>query len=151
MLQPPINRVPSPTKSQAGVVLLEALLAILIFSVGILSVVGMQAAAVKQTSDAKHRSEASLLASELLGQMWVTNRTGSTLQTNFQGSAGSGGTYYNNWYTNVVATLPGASANPPTVTVNAATGDVLITVYWKLPSEGASASAHNYVLAAQVK
>ncbi len=137
--------------AQSGSILLEALVAILIFSVGILAVVGMQVTAVKAASDARHRSEASLLANELLGQMWVTNRTGSTLQTNFQGSAGSGGTYYNNWYTNVQAMLPGADSNPPTVTVVSATGIVTIVVLWKLPSEPASAAAHNYTIVAQVK
>ena len=142
---------PATRRDQRGAMLLEALIAILIFSVGILSVVGMQATAVKQASDAKHRSEASLLANELLGQMWSSNRTGSTLKTNFEGSAGSGGTYYNAWYANVLAALPGVASNQPTVTVDATTGLVTITVYWKLPSEGASASAHNYVVVAQVK
>ena len=55
--------------------LLEAFIAILIFSMGILAIVGMQASAVKTSADAKYRSEASLLANELIGQMWVSNRT----------------------------------------------------------------------------
>jgi len=144
------GKAPSMRHPQAGSVLLEALVAILIFSVGILAVVGMQATAVKAAADARHRSEAALLANELLGQMWVTNRTTTTLQTNFQGSSGSGGTYYNNWYTNVQSALPGADTNPPTVTIDSA-GIVTIVVLWKLPSEAASASAHNYTLVAQVK
>ena len=141
----------NPPVAQSGSILLESLIAILIFSMGILAVVGMQATAVKAASDARHRSEASLLANELLGQMWVSNRTGTTLQTNFQGSGGSGGTYYNNWYANVQAALPGADTNPPTVSVVAATGMVTIVVKWKLPSEEAAASAHNYTIVAQVK
>ena len=148
---PRSTAAPAAPRAQAGIMLLEALVAILIFSVGILSVVGMQATAVKAAADAKYRSAASLLANELLGQMWITNRTAATLQTNFQGSAGSGGTYYNNWYSNVQATLPGAATNPPTVTVDSTTGLVTIVVQWKLPSELASASAHNYSVMAQVK
>lgn len=136
---------------QAGSMLLEALVAILIFSIGILAVVGMQATAVKAASDARHRTEASLLANELLGQMWVSNRTPSTLQTNFQGSGGSGGSLYNNWYANVAATMPGASSHAPTVTVDSATGMVTIVVQWKLPSEPTSASPHNYTVVAQVR
>ncbi len=140
-------------QSQRGSMLLESLVAILIFSVGILAVVGMQATAVKAASDAKHRSEASLLANELLGQMWSTNRTASTLKTNFEGSAGSGGTFYNSWYANVAATMPGVTAitNAPTVTVDGSTGLVTVVVLWKLPSESASASAHNYTVIAQVQ
>ena len=146
---------PAPV-GQRGSMLLEALIAILIFSMGILAVVGMQATAVKSASDAKHRSEASLFANELLGQMWVTNRTGATLKTNFEGSGGAtggGGTYYKNWYANVAAIMPGVTdaANAPTVTVDATTGLVTITVLWKLPSEPTSVAAHNYVVVAQIK
>ena len=43
----------------------------------VLAVVGMQSAAVKAASDAKYRSDANLLANELIGQMWTGNRTGS--------------------------------------------------------------------------
>lgn len=139
--------------SQRGSMLLEALVAILIFSVGILAVVGMQATAVKAAADSKYRSEASLLANELLGQMWITNRNAATLKTNFEGSDGSGGTYYNNWYANVAATMPGVSttANAPSVTVDGSTGLVTVVVFWKLPSEPSGASAHNYTVVAQVQ
>ena len=46
---------------QSGVMLLEALIAILIFSLGILSLVALQATAVQLTSDAKYRTDATLL------------------------------------------------------------------------------------------
>lgn len=61
-------------KQQGGAVLLEAMIAILIFSMGILALVGLQAAMVKNTSDAKYRAEASFLAQQILGQMWVANQ-----------------------------------------------------------------------------
>jgi len=51
--------------------LLEALIGILIFSVGILALIGMQATAMRATIDAKYRSEASFLANEVIGRMWV--------------------------------------------------------------------------------
>ena len=56
--------------AQQGVVLLEALIAILIFSMGILALVGLQAAMIKNTSDAKYRSEASFIAQQWIGVMW---------------------------------------------------------------------------------
>ena len=67
-------------RHQAGSMLLEAFIAILIFSMGILAIVGMQASAVKSSADAKYRSEASLLANELIGQMWVSDRTRAASQ-----------------------------------------------------------------------
>lgn len=62
--------LPSP-ESQQGVVLLESLIAILIFSLGVLGIVGLQAAMIKNTTDAKFRSEASYIAQQKIGQMWA--------------------------------------------------------------------------------
>ncbi len=54
---------------QAGVVLIEALLGILIFSIGILALIGMQSVAVKNTTDARYRTEAAYLANGILSQI----------------------------------------------------------------------------------
>ncbi len=56
--------------TQQGVVLLESLIAILIFSLGILAVVGMQASLIGGASDAQYRGEASYIAQQRIGQMW---------------------------------------------------------------------------------
>src|SRR5258708_13136258 len=63
---------PLPIRArQEGVMLIEALIAILIFSIGILAVVGMQATAIKNVTESKSRSEAAFLAEELMAQMWI--------------------------------------------------------------------------------
>lgn len=144
---------PRRPRGQAGSVLLEALIAILIFSMGILAIVGMQTTAVKAASEAKYRSDASLLASELVGNMWVSDRTGATLQTNFQGGAGTNGAAYTTWLANVIAALPGVAVatNQPVVAIDPATNIVTIQVFWKLPSEPAAAAARNFTMIAQIK
>ncbi len=163
-------------KQQSGVMLLEALIAILIFSLGILGVVGMQASAIAASRDAKYRSDASWLANELVGLMWSGTRDGASLQSNFQGSGGfvtsfaendparcsdhpaSDGLVYCRWFNNQVANaLPGALINPPIVTVvpgNPAGGllpqsasTVTIRVRWMAPNE---VVAHNYTLIVRV-
>jgi len=55
--------------------LLEVLVAILIFSFGILGLVGLQANMINEQSAAKYRSDAGYLAGELTGLIWadVTN------------------------------------------------------------------------------
>jgi type IV pilus assembly protein PilV len=59
--------------------LLEALIGILIFSLGILAMVAMQAASVNAVADAQYRIEAVNAANRLLAQMWVAvNRTDAT-------------------------------------------------------------------------
>jgi type IV pilus assembly protein PilV len=60
------NRFPA---RQDGVVLIEALLGILIFSIGILALIGMQSVAVKNTVDARYRTEAAYLAKDILNQI----------------------------------------------------------------------------------
>jgi type IV pilus assembly protein PilV len=127
-------------KQQSGIMLLEALIAILIFSIGILAIIGLQAAAISASTDAKYRSDASLLANQLIGDMWNSDRTAATLQANFQ----TGGTAYNSWLTVVQSTLPMVAANPPTVVVAPSTtaGNIVtISIFWRLPSETA---VHTY-------
>lgn len=58
-------------KGEQGVVLLESLIAILIFSLGVLGIVGLQGTMIKNTSDAKYRSEASYIAQQKIGEMWA--------------------------------------------------------------------------------
>jgi type IV pilus assembly protein PilV len=58
---------------QSGAYLLEALIGILIFSLGVLGIVGLQAASLRSTSDDSLRAEAVLAANEYIGQMWADN------------------------------------------------------------------------------
>lgn len=61
----------APTKSQQGVAIIEAMIAILIFSVGVLGIVGMQATMAKNTADSKFRADASYFAQQTVGTMWA--------------------------------------------------------------------------------
>lgn len=155
---------------QAGSMLLEGLISILLFSIGILAIVGLQAASIKMVGDAKYRSDASLLADQLIGQMWASNRTPGTpgtpgtLQGDF--TSNPAGTLYTNWVNSVNASLPGVSgvaANQPTVVVCSTTGIpcnpalpntatpsslATITIYWSSPNE--PAQAHKHVVVAEI-
>jgi type IV pilus assembly protein PilV len=64
----------SPEK-QSGSFILEALVSVLIFAVGLIALMGMAAQAVNQVGQSKFRNDASNLAGELTGQMWVDNAT----------------------------------------------------------------------------
>jgi type IV pilus assembly protein PilV len=58
-------------RSQSGIVLLEALIGILIFSLGVLSMVALGATAVTVQADAQYRTEAMNLAERDLSQIWT--------------------------------------------------------------------------------
>jgi len=138
------------TNKQSGVILIEALVAILIFSIGILALVGLQATAIKQSTDARYRTEAAALSNELIAEMWVSDRTTATLEANFESP---GGPRYTAWANRVAAVLPGGIA--PTVTIDAAgtaiPGRVLVTIQWRAPNEPAGAAAHNYRTSAVIQ
>jgi type IV pilus assembly protein PilV len=70
MIKSAKNKPYKMTKNQQGSVLIEALISVLIFSMGILALVGLQTAMLKNTSESKYRAEASFLAQQRLGQMW---------------------------------------------------------------------------------
>jgi hypothetical protein len=67
------------------------------------------------------------------------------LQTDFRGGNGTDGDAYKLWLTDVLDILPGAGANPPTVTISA-TGQVSIAIHWNLPGD----TPHNYLVVAQI-
>ena len=143
-------------KQQSGIMLLEALIAILIFSIGMLGVVAMQASAIAASRDAKFRTDAGLLANELIGQMWSGNREGTILQTNFQGDGNQSdatnvlvdGPIYSAWLQRVTDTLPGVLENPPQVSVvpgvigpPRTSSVATVVVRWKSANE---TMAHSY-------
>jgi type IV pilus assembly protein PilV len=132
------------TAGQRGSFLIEALLGIVIFSIGILGLVSLQVSAMKQSADAGYRSEAALFANELIGTMWAGDRTPLTMQTNYQ----PGGAGYTAWSARV-ASLPGVtpSTNMPSVTVDAGTGTVEVVVRWQAPG----AEVHQHVIVAQIR
>lgn len=142
-------------KGQEGSALLEGLFAILIFSMGILAIVGLQYSAVKQSTDAKFRTDASLLANELIGKMWASDRTTATMQAAFSSSRNDSGVVipsgasYNTWKTKVADTLPGIAGaiNAPVVKISGA-GLVEITIFWIKPGDS---SPHKHVVVTQIQ
>lgn len=129
---------------QRGATLLEALIGILIFSVGILALVGMQSLAIKHMSDAKYRSDAAFFANEIIGQMWG-NR--ANLGTYAYPGAGAPPATINPWVTSIQNALPGvtAAANLPIITVAGTT--VTVTVRWQLPG---GSDVHRHITLAYI-
>ncbi len=145
-----INAMPSAPKvrrAQNGAFLLEALIGILIFSLGILGIVGLQARAIRFTNDAEFRAEAMYLANSLISQMWTDDR--ATLKTKYD--SGLGGPGYTAFLARVSSALAPAVLSPaPVVTVdgplplpqaNSTSSNVVqVQISWQLPGE----LVHNY-------
>jgi type IV pilus assembly protein PilV len=140
-------------KMQTGSVILEALISILIFSIGILALVGLQTAAVTNVADGKYRSTAGFLADQMVGTIWA-NRLGvlaanasnvmiaspnPTFACNSCAQSSVGNTYTQTWAaSSVAAALPNPTTN---IAINGPA--VTITIGWQAPND---AVPHRHVV-----
>jgi type IV pilus assembly protein PilV len=140
-----INQVPTQQK-QCGMLLIEVLFSILIFSFGILGLVGMQAISTKNAMGAEDRTIAASLANDMVAQMWLrksTDVTTAPLKTD-----------YTAWKTKITNTKGWVSASGTVATdVTVPTAPLTtVTVNWSTAptskaSGGSTSSpvAHQYV------
>lgn len=114
--------------SQSGVALIEVLVSILLFSLGILGLIGLQTRAISLSIDAEDRNRAALIANDIATTMW-TKRTVAI-------DPAAGTPSWNSRASNPQAGgLPGGSVTiTPTGVAN--TVDILIT--WRPPQRAAS-------------
>jgi type IV pilus assembly protein PilV len=132
-------------KTQSGVALLEALVGILIFSIGILALMGLQAQSIRNTVEAKYRNEAAYLANQVIGHMWVDDRNNLI---SYDTGAGANPKMVA-WRTQVANTLPrvvDGGANSPTIVV--AGNQVTVTLFWQLP--GSDSVLRQFSVVAQI-
>ena len=152
-------------QAQRGFLVIEALIAILIFSLGILGLVAMGSTAIGAQSDARFRTDAAALADEIAGQMAVTaardlnpvtgvdlvlqaslltyahQTTGVASAAGCAFSGGAGNALVQTWAAGVVGgprRLPGATASTVQIVVlPAAFNQVTITLCWQGPNDQA--------------
>lgn len=121
-------------RHQEGILLLEVLFSILIFSFGILGLLGLQAISTQNSVSAEDRNIASTLASDLVAQMYMrkTSRTVPDASPAVGANPTALATDIAAWQTRVTTSgLPNASG---TVTVDGA-GITTISIVWKANSK----------------
>ena len=128
--------------STRGISLIEVLVAMTVFSFGILGMLGMHARALTSFSDAKYRTDAALLSDSLLNDVWV-NRANLA---SYAYSSGTVPTAVQPWMSQVRATLPNGNAS---ITVAGST--VQVTVTWQPPAAAASGQTHRHVEIATIQ
>lgn len=141
MRPPSVQGRPVPRRRQAGVALLEAMIAILVFSLGLLGLAGFQALSIKAQGEAKARADAAFVANQIVGDLWSVD------PGNLSSCAGTfvaGGVGCNNapWGNRVAESLPNGKAE--VVVVNT---QVTITLTWKTPGMD---EEHRYVHMANI-
>lgn len=139
---------------QEGMMLIEALIGLLIFTMGILAVIGMQARSIGETMDARYRVDAAFLANQILSQMWADRSNLASYACSPCQKASGGNAVTQAWVSQIQSTssqsayLPGVtdSANQPAIVINSS-NQVTVTLLWKSPQGGGS---HSYTTMAQI-
>jgi type IV pilus assembly protein PilV len=121
----------------AGFVLIEALIALLIFALAVLGLVGLQVSMTRANTSAKFRADAAFLASDLVGVLWTDAANISLFRTACATHAPC-----KNWDDKRAALLPTSSWTlTPDADQNANPGKYTLTITWTVPLEG----QHQYV------
>lgn len=122
-------------RAQRGVALIEALVSILIFSFGVLGLIGLEARAINFSVDAEDRNRAALFASEVASTLWLSGNGAGNVAAAIAANSAA-------WNTRVAdptgAGLPNGIITVAQVgTTNAAD----ITITWKPPQRATTDSS----------
>ena len=109
-------------RSQRGFTLVEVLVALLIFSLGVLGLVAMQAKATVRAVDAEDRTRAALLADDLIATMWAEK------------SAAVSAAALAAWESRLNNAQAGGLPGSPAYTIQTAGGVTTVTLTWKEPT-----------------
>lgn len=136
---------PRPPAGQRGALMIEVLIAVLVFSLGVLSIVGLQAQSIRHVNDMQYRGEAIFLVNALVSQMWADDRS-TTDPAYLKSTYEDGGAGYAAFH-EAVKRLPGVDADKNAPVVQVADGPtstsrvVTVTVFWQPPGDSV---IHNY-------
>lgn len=129
-----------PVRADQGFSMVEVLVAVVIFAFGVLALVQLQATAVKMSTDARQRAEATFLADQLVARMLISDRAAAAaFNHRAAGSTpcaptGTASTHalMVDWLAQVTATFPRAAANEQQVIVAGSPPDeVTIRMCWR--------------------
>jgi type IV pilus assembly protein PilV len=133
---------------QRGLLLIEVLVAVAVFSFGVLGAMTLQALAIRHVADAHHRAEAAHLAHALVARLWAED-TGTLADRFDMMRAGPG---YRDFSARALS-LPGGSLPGVAPDVRVAAGPspasraVAIAVRWQIPG---ATTPHQYATTAVV-
>ncbi|MDP1595444.1 MAG: hypothetical protein Q8M45_06155 [Methylotenera sp.] len=126
------NKYSRLRKKNSGAVLLEVLISTLLFSFGVLGLVGMQAVATQNSINSQDRAVASILANDMVSQMWA-KKTSTIASVAISGDITA-------WKLKVQNSILSNAAGDVTEVAGLAT----VTVTWKAPTKLGTDNASKY-------
>lgn len=121
------------SNKQRGETLISALMSILIFSVGIMAMLGLMTAVMIETGNTQYRIKANEIASNTISMMWVGERSVAKLKEKYAKPEGEG---YKIFFSIVKSSLPGITTekNKPSIDIDNK-GLINISIKWQTPSD----------------
>lgn len=120
---------------QTGATLIEVLVSLLIFSLGVLGMVAMQARSVSYSVDAEDRSRAAALVDQLVADMWIEGTNAPTTLTGWKSRVSDATT----------SGLPNGSGVTASSTASGVT-TTTITITWRAPSKTSDSTYYSMVV-----
>lgn len=116
-------------RNYKGFYIIEGIVSILIFSIGILGVIKIQANSITSIADGQFRITAISLSNSLLNQMLLD-------KNNINSYLNKSSDNYKKWQTSLENNLPGVTNNPPQITIeNQNYGqNIKLVIYWVNPT-----------------
>jgi len=135
-------------KDQGGFALIEALISIVVLSVGVVGLLFMNGFLISSATVSNQRLSASLLADELITMAQTDPTNAGCYATTGVTTCASvtAGQFRTDWVNRVKARLPGASSLPPVVDM-AADRTFTVTLQWRQKDDGLT---RNHRIATQI-
>ncbi len=138
-----LRRPRQAARAPRGFSMIEVLVSLVIFSLGLLALVSLQATALRMATDARDRTTAAFLADQLMARLLIADPTSASAYAHHAtgstacaptGTASSNATV-TGWLTEVARQLPNATADMQQVVVDAATSRVTVQLCWQNGSD----------------
>jgi type IV pilus assembly protein PilV len=121
------------SRQQSGFMLIEAMVSAMLFALGILGMIRMQAESIRFSVDAYERNHAALMANELVAAMWASQ------------SITPDADKYSAWQARLSdESISGLHSPSSSISAADANGAVTITISWKSIARGASGAGGSY-------
>jgi type IV pilus assembly protein PilV len=136
---------------QGGGGLIEALISLVTISIGILGMIGMQAALLAENGESRVRMQAGFFATSILGMAAANPENVGCFIVNAAQtvacSSTDAATQAANWNAQVSDALPNSATVPPQVAYDSTSGQLSVTLRWRINGD---TTVHNYIATTQV-
>lgn len=130
---PHVKRAPISPRVRRGFTLVEVLISLVVFSIGVIGLVKLQARASSAAVESEDRTRAALLAEDLISTMWL------------RGTASLDTATLTAWESRLTDTTALGLPGTPSYSIAASAGVTTVTITWQAPTrtDGAASAVQS--------